>query len=136
MKRFKRIAVLGITLLCITLTLTACQKKGFESVRTFEFHFFKEEYEEKYNRAEKTMELKPEANYKINITSSVDSGTIAMKLSYLNYDGKAIIVNMTAPGTESIEIASGTTSAFTFTAQIDSDTQGVVKVEIFSDKAL
>ena len=136
MKKFKRIAILLITLLCIIFTLTACQNKEFESVRSFEYHFLKEEYEEKYNKIEKTIELKKDANYKINITSSVDSGSIEIKLSYFNKNGEQTIINMNAPKTETFEISSGTTSAFTFTAQIDSDTQGIVNVEVLTDKTL
>ena len=124
-----------ITLLCISFILTACESKDFEAVRSFEYHFFKDEYEEKYNKVEKTIELEQDADYKINITSSLDSGTIAINLSYLNKDDEETVVNITSPETETIEIASGTTSAFTFMAQIDSDTQGIIKVEVLSDKA-
>ena len=46
---------------------------------------------------------------------------------------KEIIINTVAPNSDVVEIASGTTSAFTFTAQIDAETQGSVKVEILSD---
>ena len=134
MKNLKRIADKIMTLLCITFTLASCQKKEFEPVRNFEYSFFKEEYEEKYNTVEKTVELNQEANYRINITSSTDSGTIAIKLGYFDKNGEEVIIHMTSSETEDIEIASGTTSSFTFSAQIGPDTQGVVKVEIFSDK--
>lgn len=133
MKKIRRIAVIIITLLCMIFTLTACKNKKIESARYFEYHFFKEEYEEKYNQVEKMIELNQDANYKINITSTLDSGTIAMKLSYINNDGKEIFINMVAPNTDVVEITTGTTSAFTFTAQIDEDTQGSVKVEILCD---
>ena len=133
MKKYKRIVAIMITLLCMTFMLTACKSKSFESKRHFEYHFFKEEYEEKYNQVEKTLELEQDANYKINITSTLDSGTIIMKLSYLNNDGKEIVFNMVAPNSDVVEIACGTTSTVTFTVQINDDTQGNVKVEILSD---
>ena len=133
MKKFKRITVTMIALLCITFTLTSCKRKGFESARCFEYHFFKEEYEEKYNQVEKMIELEQDANYKINIASTLDSGTITMKLSYLNNNGKEVVINMVAPNSDIVEIMSGITSAFTFSAQIDADTQGSIKVEILSD---
>ena len=121
-----------ITLLCMTFMLTACKSKDFKSTRYFEYHFFKEEYEEKYNQVEKTIKLEQDSNYKINITSTLDSGNIALKLSYINNEDKEIIINMVAPNSDVIEIASGTTSAFTFTARINADTQGSVKVGILS----
>ena len=133
MKTMNRMFMLIISLILSFFNLTACQNKDFESVRSFEYHFFKEEYEEKYNTVEKTIELESDTDYKIKLTSSTDSGTIAMKLSYVNKKSEETIIKLTAPETEIIEIPSGTTSAFTFAVQIDSDTQGDVKVEVFSN---
>ena len=131
MKKTKRNTILMIVLLCITFTLTACQNKDFKSVRSFEYYFTKEEYEEKYNKVEKTIKLEQGYNYKINIVSSVESGTISMKLSYTDENGEVKLIDMDSPITETVEISSRTTSAITFKVQIDPDTQGNVKVEIF-----
>ena len=133
MKRCKNIAVLVIAA-CMIFTLSACSSQEFETVRSFEYHFLKEEYEEEYSKVEKTIELEADSNYEIRITSSIESGTIAMALSYSNEDGEEMLINMTSPATETIEIPSGTTASFTFSAQIDPGTQGSVKVEILSDK--
>ena len=132
MKKYKNIAVLVIAA-CMIFTLSACSSQKFETVRSFEYHFLKEEYEEEYSKVEKTIELEDDSNYEIRIASSKESGTIAMVLSYTNEDGEEKLINMTSPATETVEIASGTTASFTFSAQIDSDTQGSVKVKILSD---
>ena len=128
MKRCKNIAVLVIAA-CMIFALSACSSQEFETVRNFEYHFLKEEY----SKVEKTIELEDDSNYEIRITSSKESGTIAMALSYTNEDGEEMLINMASPATETIEIANGTTASFTFSAQIDPDTQGSVKVEILSD---
>ena len=133
MKKCKNIAVLVIAA-CMIFALSAYSSQKFEIVRSFEYHFLKEEYEEEYSKVEKTIGLEDDSNYKIQITSSSESGTIAMALSYTNKDGEVKLINMTSPATETIEIASGTTASITFSAQIDPDTQGSVKVEILSDK--
>ena len=132
MKRRKNVAVLVIAA-CMIFALSACSSQEFEAIRSFEYHFLKEEYEEEYSKVEKTIALEDDSNYEIRIASSKESGTIAMVLSYTNEDGEVKIINMTAPTTETIEIPSGTTASFTFSAQIDPDTQGSVKVEILSD---
>ena len=113
--------------------LAACSSQEFETVRNFEYHFLKEEYEEEYSKVEKTIELDEAANHKIKIVSSKESGTIAMTLSYTNEDGEIKFINMTSPVTETVKIASGTTASFTFSVQIDPDTQGSIEVEISSD---
>ena len=133
MKRCKNIAALVIAA-CMIFSLSACSSQEFETVRSFEYHFLKEEYEEEYRNVEKMIELEDGSNYEIQITSSNESGTIAMALSYTNEDGEEMLINMTSPATETIEIPSGTTSSFTFSAQIDPDTQGSVKVQILSDR--
>ncbi len=132
MKKCKNITIIVIAV-CMIFTLSACNSQEFEKVRSFEYHFLKEEYEEEYNEVNKTIELEDDSNYKIKIVSSKESGTIAMTLSYTNEDGEIKIINMTSPVTETVEIASGTTAAVKFTAQIDPDTQGSVEVEILSD---
>ncbi len=132
MRKCKNITIIVIAA-CMIFALSACNSQEFETVRSFEYHFLKEEYEEEYSKAEKTIGLESDANYEIKITSSRESGTIAMTLSYTNEEGEIKIINMTAPVTETVEIASGTTAAITFTAQIDPDTQGSVEVEILSD---
>lgn len=132
MKRCKNIAVLVIAA-CMIFVLSACSSQELETVRSFEYHFLKEEYEEEYSKVEKTIELEDDANYKIKMVSSKESGTIAMTLSYMNGEGEIKLINMTSPVTETVEIASGTTASFTFSAQIAPDTQGSVEVEILSD---
>ena len=86
MKRYKKIAILVIAA-CMVFALSACSSQEFETVRSFEYHFLKEEYEEKYSKAEKTIRLEDDSNYEIRITSSIESGTIAMALSYTDTDG-------------------------------------------------
>ncbi len=132
MKQCKNITIIMVAV-CMIFTLSACNSQEFEKVRSFEYHFLKEEYEEEYSKVEKTIELEDDSNYEIKITSSRESGTIAMALSYTNEDGEVKLINITSPATETIEIPSGTTASFTFSAQIDPDTQGSVKVEILSD---
>ena len=132
MKKCKNIAVLVIAA-CMIFALSACSKREFETVRNFGYNFVKEEYEEEYSKVEKTIELEDDSNYEIRITSSKESGTIAMILIYTNEDGEIELINMTSPVNETIEIPSGTTASFTFSAQIDPDTEGSVKVEILSD---
>ncbi len=132
MKQCKNITIIVIAA-CMVFALSACNSQEFETVRSFEYHFLKEEYEEEYSKVEKTIELEDDANYKIKIVSSKESGTIAMTLSYTNEEGEIKLINMTSPVTETVEIASGTTAAVIFTAQIDPDTQGSVEVEILSD---
>ena len=129
MKKCKNITIIIIAV-CMIFTLSACNSQEFETVRSFEYHFLKEEYEEEYNKVEKTIELEDDSNYEIRITSSKESGTIAMALRYTNQDGEVKLINMTSPATETIEIASGTTASFTFNAQIGPSTQGSVKVEM------
>ena len=132
MKRCKNIAILMIVA-CIIFVLSACNSQESETVRSFEYYFLREEYEEAYSKVEKMIELQDDSNYEIKITSSRESGTIAMALSYMNEDGEVKLINMTSPTTETIEIARGTTASFTFSAKIDPDTQGNVKVEVLSD---
>lgn len=47
MKRRKNVAVLVIAA-CMIFALSACSSQEFETVRSFEYHFLKEEYEEEY----------------------------------------------------------------------------------------
>ena len=133
MKRCKKIAALVIAA-CMIFSLSACSSQEFETVRSFEYHFLKEEYEEEYSKVEKTIALEDDSNYEIRITSSKESGTIAMALSYTNEDGEVKLVDITSPTSETIEIPGGTTAFFTFSAQIAPNTQGSVKVEILSDR--
>ena len=114
--------------------LSACNSRELEIVRSFEYHFLKDEYEEEYSKVEKIIELEDGSNYEIKITSSIESGTIEMALSYTDADGEVKVINMISPETETIEIPRGKTESFTFSTQINPDTQGSVKVEILNDK--
>lgn len=132
-KHFKKTTLFTIVL-CLIFALSACSsEQEFESVRTFELNFMKEEYDEKYNEVEKPIELEPDANYKIKITSVCESGTITINANYINADGEMKIVNMSAPCDDIISLTRGTTDLITFTVLIDSETEGNIKVDVLSD---
>ena len=57
MKKYKKIGVYLLAI-CLIFALTACndsEADEFTSLRSFEYHFIPEEYEEEYSEYEKTM---------------------------------------------------------------------------------
>lgn len=135
MKICKRM-VLVIAALCLTLALSACGNQNeFESVRSFEFHFSQEEYEEEFNKTKKDIELDNDANYQIIIDSFCKCGTITIKATYITSDKEMKVVDMTEPGHHTIALSKGTTDRITFSITIDSETEGNVKVDVLSDNA-
>lgn len=135
MKQFKKV-VLVMLAGCLLLTLSACQKGGeFESVRSFELNFFKEEYEEEYSKMEKTIALDDKANYQIQIDGVCTSGTITVKLSYVNADGEPETVDFSAPCSSTIVLDKGTAKSVDFAISINPETEGKVVVDILSDNA-
>lgn len=134
MKHFKK-ATLLVVIFFLTFALSACGNKNeFESVRSFEFNFSHEEYEEEYNEIKKDIELENNVNYQINIDSFCKIGTIIIQATYVTSDNETKVVDMTELGHHTITIRKGTTDCITFSITIGSETEGNVKVDILSDK--
>lgn len=136
MKSIKRIAVL-LTAVCLAAVMTACgtqQTEQYETVRSFEFHFFKEEFDAQYCETVKEIELEDGADYQVQIQSECESGTIRMKAEYENEEGKEETVICHAPCEKTIAIDRKAGRTFVFTILIDSQTEGNIKVDFLSNK--
>ncbi len=133
MKNCKKVMVFTLAA-CLIFALFACTRQDFEKVRSIEYHFLQEEYEESYNEISKTIKLEPDANHKININASCTSGTIMITIRYTDTHNELHAFHITAPCTETIDIPVGTTTSVEITAKIDPKTQGDLIIDILTDR--
>ena len=78
MKKYKKIGVYLLAI-CLIFALTACndsEADEFTSLRSFEYHFIPEEYEEEYSEYEKTITLEADTDYQFKVDATCESGTI------------------------------------------------------------
>ncbi len=127
MNRFKRITALFMAI-CLIFALSACSDGGgeYESTRGFEFHFYPEEYEEKYSETSKTLSLDADTDYQLQIDAACESGTMKIRIMYNDTDEKVYIVNANAPCNELLTIPANTAGEVTIMVSIDPDTKGAV----------
>lgn len=130
MRKFKNF----ILILCMTVLFVSCSKKDeFEVIRSFEYNFLPEEYEEKYNEVSKNIELEKNKNYKISLKSNCEKGCAEIKIIYKDKNNEDTEINLDAPCEEIISIEKNTTDNIEFRLKINSDTYGNISVDILSD---
>lgn len=130
MKQYKKIAVCLLAI-CFALALTACNNE-FTSLRSFEYHFIPEEYEEEYSEYEKTITLEADTDYQFKVDATCESGTIEIRLIYENAEETMYIVNSSAPCNDKINIPANTTETACFSITIVPETKGDVVVEVLT----
>ena len=104
MKKYKKIGVYLLAI-CLIFALTACndsEADEFTSLRSFEYHFIPEEYEEEYSEYEKTITLEADTDYQFKVDATCESGTIEIRLTYENAEETMYIVNSSAPCNDKI----------------------------------
>ena len=140
MKEYKKIGVYLLAI-CLIFALTACndsEADEFTSLRSFEYHFIPEEYEEEYSEYEKVITLEADTDYqfKVDATCEIDatceSGTIEISLTYENAEEKMYIVNSSAPCNDKINIPANTTETACFSITIVPETKGDVVVDVLT----
>lgn len=119
--------------LYFALVLSACSGNSaeYESLSSFEYHFYPEEYEEEYSEITRDISLERGKNYKFSIKSECKSGTITIISTYNGNEKNKYFVNPESPCDEQMELLAGTTDETTFTINIEPDTEGFVIVEQF-----
>ena len=115
---------LAISLLLVFSACAGGDSAEYESVKSFEFHFYPEEYQEQYSEASKTLSLEVDADYQLQIDATCDSGK--MEIMYKGTNQKAYIVNAETPCSELLTIPANTTNEVTITVSIEPDTKGAV----------
>ena len=132
MKNFKKLITLLLGL-CFVLVLSACSGNSteYESLSSFEYHFYPEEYEEEYSEIARDIPLERGKDYKFLIKSECKSDTITITLTYNGNEENKYFVNSESPCDEQMELVAGTTDETTFTINIEPDTEGFVIVEQF-----
>ena len=134
MKKYKKIGVYLLAI-CLIFALTACndsEADEFTSLRSFEYHFIPEEYEEEYSEYEKTITLEADTDYQFKVDATCEIGTIEISLTYENAEEKMYIVNSSAPCNDKINIPANTTETACFTITIVPETKGDVVVEVLT----
>ena len=115
MKKYKKIGVYLLAI-CLIFALTACndsEADEFTSLRSFEYHFIPEEYEEEYSEYEKTITLEADTDYQFKVDATCESGTIEIRLTYENAEETMYIVNSSAPCNDKINIPANTSRIIT-----------------------
>ena len=85
MKRSEK-AIAGLISLGLVLGLSACgrapeEAEEFVSRQAFEYHFYPEEYEEKYSSVGRTLPLEGETDYQFRIEAECASGTMEIRVT-------------------------------------------------------
>lgn len=131
MKCFNKMGIL-LFAVCLIVALAACSSGSdeYESLSSFEYHFYPEEYEEEYSAITRNVQLESGKDYKFLITAECKDGSITITSTYSGADDTVYFVNSNSPCNEWIELPAGTTDIVTFTANIEPITEGAIVVEI------
>lgn len=127
MNRFKKMVSL-LFVICFIFLLTACsgRQTEYESVESFEYHFYPEDYGDEYSPEPVTFSLKTKTDYQFQIDAACESGVMEIGIIYENEVAKTFTVNADAPCNELLTIPANTTSEVTITISIEPGTKGEV----------
>lgn len=133
MKCFKKMAVL-LFVACLIAALSACSNNSgeYESLSSFEYHFYPEEYEEEYSEVTRDVQLESGKDYKFHIASECKDGSITITSTYSGADDTVYFVDSDSPCDEWIELPAGVAKSMIFTINIKADTEGNVIVEMLT----
>jgi len=133
MNRFKK-TIACLIAICIALSLSACSggKDEYESLQGFEFHFYTEEYEEKYSTVSKTLSLDANTDYQLQLDATCEGGTMEIYILYEDTNENTFSVNEDSPCSELLTIPAGTASEVTVTVSIEPETEGEVIGDLMS----
>ncbi len=109
---------------------TAEKPEAFEVVQSFEYHFYPEEYDEKYTEYQKIWKLQPDTDYQIEIQSGCQSGSLQIDVTDANTFQKQYTVSADAPCNKVIDLAGNTSEAVTVEIKIEADTKGQVTAKL------
>ncbi len=131
MKLFKTILTFSIVL-CLSFICVACDNQRADEwnvVESFEYHFYPEEYEEKYSEIENSFTLEEDTEYQLRINASCESGIIEVDIYYGDTE-KNLEINASNTHNETISIPTNSAGTVAFTININTDTQGEFICEI------
>ncbi len=130
----KPFAVIGVLLTCCIL-LTGCGGSSGEPflINARERNILKEEYNERYNHYENTLEVGKKASV-IYVIGNVTSGTINLKIIENDKDGNAARTyeyQITDTLNETIEVDKKHSTDWTLIVDFNEDSEGHYKVEVY-----
>ena len=118
-----------VSLLLILLMVSGCEKE-YELVTSSEYNFYKEEYDSKYNSYVVDFKLESDVN-KVIITGKCDSGTITVSSD--DIDGFKDTVSE-KEYTREIEFKDNDKDLIKFLIELNEESEGSVKLELYSKK--
>lgn len=133
MKLSKRTISLFLALSMLFM-LTGCKESNtteYTMVQSFEYHFYPEEYEEKYNEFNKSYTLASDKDYQVKLSATCEDGTMEILIT----DGEneqRYKVSPSDPCNEIISVTANSSSTMSFTVIIEEETNGSVIGEILS----
>lgn len=132
MKCFKKMVIL-LFAVCLIAALVACSSGSdeYESLSSFEYHFYPEEYEEEYSAITRDAQLESGKDYKFLITAECKDGSITITSTYSGADDTVYFVDSNSPCNEWLELPAGAEGNVAFTVSIEADTEGFIIVETF-----
>ena len=126
MKRNKKIVIMFLAI-SLLLVFSACSGGGsaeYESVKSFEFHFYPEEYEEEYSEVSKILPLEADTEYQLKIDAVCQTGTMEISISYADENDKQNSVNADTPCNDTIIIPQNAADEVKVVISIEQDTKG------------
>mgnify|MGYP003302691359 FL=1 len=126
MKRNKKIVImfLAISLLLVFSACAGGDSAEYESVKSFEFHFYPEEYEEEYSEVSKILPLEADTEYQLKIDAACQTGTMEISISYEDENDKQSCVNADTPYNDTIIIPQNAADEVKVVISIEPDTKG------------
>ena len=130
MKRSKIMALL----LAFCLVLASCGKETeeFVCVQSFEYHFYPEEYEEKYSTFEKEVAIKTDTDYQFLLDADCEAGTMKICVIWKDGDQTTYTVDPDSPCGGGGFVPAGTSDIALFQIAIEKETKGQVAVDILA----
>ena len=132
MNRFKKNKTILLAAVLFTavslLALAACSggQTEYESIESFEYHFYPEEYEEDHAPAPVTFSLDEKKQHQFRIDAACESGAMEIGVLYGDESVKLDPVSADAPCNELLTIPANTAGELTVTVSITPDTKGEV----------
>lgn len=126
MKRNKKIVImfLAISLLLVFSACSGGDSVEYESVKSFEFHFYPEEYEEEYSEVSKILPLEADTEYQLKIDAACQTGTMEISISYEDENDKQSSVSADTPYNDTIIIPQNAADEVKVVISIEPDTKG------------
>ncbi len=135
MKCFK-VTFIAVFTLLFSAVFSGCEtnhSEEFSDWKSFEYHFYPEEYEKDYSKFQKSCTLETDTSYQLKIESNCESGIIEICVDYKDGKDKVYVIKPSVPCSDTILLGENIADEIMFTIIIQPNTKGDVFVEILAD---